>query len=303
MKFVSVIVPVYNDRERLTRCLQALQRQTYPREAYEVVVVDNGSDESPAAVTDRFERVRLVVEERRGSYAARNRGIRAAQGELFAFTDADCLPAEDWLEKGGACFERNRRCGLVAGKVDMTVCNSAQPTACEWYDRLFYMNQQSAVEEGNYGCTANLFTSRRVVEAVGSFDATLKSSGDNEWGRRVHRHGYRPVYCAEAVVQHPARTSLRTLLRKERRIAGGLVRLGEKQKTSSVPGRSATLGERMRIWMQPWRNALGVVVGSTSRRIPSVLQRLRLAGIILLVYATREFEAWRVRRGGTPKNT
>src|ERR1041384_5139232 len=94
--FVSVIVPVWNDAERLGHCLHALEKQTYPAESYEVIVVDNGSTDSVACLVAAYGRARLVSEQRPGSYAARNTGLNLARGQVIAFTDADCLPAPDW---------------------------------------------------------------------------------------------------------------------------------------------------------------------------------------------------------------
>lgn len=301
--FVSVIIPVYNDRRRLARCLEALQDQTYPEDRYEVVVVDNGSDESPARVTDRFDNVRLAVEPRQGSYAARNRGLTVAEGEMLAFTDADCVPEPQWLERGVACFAGTPECGMVAGHVKLTARRPGRPTACERYDQLFYLDQERAVKRGKYGATANLFTAKEVIRTVGPFDATLKSSGDNEWGQRVHRAGFRQVYCPEAVVRHPARHSLKELLRKELRVAGGLARIRDASSEEATEGRTVSLRERVQQLVQPFRNALGVVVGRTSRKIPSLSQRVQIAGIVLLVHVLRQLEAWRIEWGGTPKNT
>src|SRR5687767_14260928 len=95
---VSVIIPVYNDTERLLRCLEALEAQTYPRNRFEVIVVDNGSDVPVADTLNRHAGCAiLVTEPRPGGFVARNAGIERASGEILAFTDADCLPAASWL--------------------------------------------------------------------------------------------------------------------------------------------------------------------------------------------------------------
>src|ERR1044071_6513252 len=107
LPFVSVIVPVWNDSARLDRCLRALEEQTYPGDLYEVVVVDNGSDEPLGPVIERHGRASLVRETKPGSYAARNTGLAHARGEVVAFTDADCLPAPDWIEQGVARLRRD----------------------------------------------------------------------------------------------------------------------------------------------------------------------------------------------------
>ena len=92
-KFVSVIIPVYNDLKLLSTCLECLDRQTYPKTRFEVLVVDNGSDLPVQPIVSRYSNVKLEKESMPGSYAARNRGIAAARGEILAFTDADCRPS------------------------------------------------------------------------------------------------------------------------------------------------------------------------------------------------------------------
>src|SRR5688572_5665963 len=95
---VSVIIAVWNSPCQIRQCLAALERQTLPRDQFEILVVDNGSTDDTAAVAHAVPGVTVIEEARPGSYAARNRGLVAARGEYVAFTDADCLPAPDWLE-------------------------------------------------------------------------------------------------------------------------------------------------------------------------------------------------------------
>src|SRR5262245_46024865 len=102
LPFVSVIIPVYNNPDGLRRCLHALEAQTYPKSRYEIIVVDNGSDTPPADMVRAFDRVTLLEEAVPSSYAARNRGLAQARGEVIAFTDSDCIPAPDWLAHGVA---------------------------------------------------------------------------------------------------------------------------------------------------------------------------------------------------------
>ena len=113
--FVSVIIPVFNDNESLRLCLAAIAQQTYPQARYEVIVVDNNSQESTTQVVDEFEGVVLVKEPQPGSYIARNRGLLSAQGSAIAFTDADCVPALTWLEAGVTALVSEPNVGLVGG--------------------------------------------------------------------------------------------------------------------------------------------------------------------------------------------
>ena len=100
--FVSVIIPVYNDSERLKLCLEALENQTYSKDLYEVIVVDNASEEDIKSIVGQFSQAKYTYESQSGSYVARNKGISIARGEILAFTDSDCIPASDWIEKGVA---------------------------------------------------------------------------------------------------------------------------------------------------------------------------------------------------------
>lgn len=221
MPFVSVIIPVYNDSERLKTCLRALEMQTYPPEQYEVIVVDNQSDEGLDLIVAAFPHAISIVETQRSSYAARNAGILRTQGQIVAFTDSDCIPAEDWLEAGVKHLMSTSNCGLIGGKIELFFQTSGRPTAVELYDSLMHLQQHLFVNAMRFSATANLFTFKTVFDRVGLFDSRLKSGGDKEWGQRVFSAGYRLVYADDVCITHPARATFRQLRGKERRLAGG----------------------------------------------------------------------------------
>lgn len=220
--FTSVIIPVYNDWERLSRCLRALSSQTYPADRYEVIVVDNGSDKPVEPVVQRHDCATLGHESQPGSYAARNRGLELATGSVLAFTDADCVPDAEWIEQGVRCLhDAGESCGLVGGRVELFFQDPDDLNPVEKHQKLTAFSQESYLREGHYSVTANLFTRRSVVDDLGGFDASLKSSGDMEWGQRVYRAGYAQRYCPRATVRHPARRTLDEICRKEARVFGG----------------------------------------------------------------------------------
>ncbi len=219
--FVSVIVPVFNDAQRVGKCIGALLAQTYPRDRYEIIVVDNGSSDESRRVVREYP-VKLLVENAvKSSYAARNKGIQNARGEVIAFTDADCIPHPDWIEKGVGNLISTPNCGLVGGKIEIFFRQSGRPNAVEVYDSIMGFNQKEDVEIYHFGSTANVFTSKEVFDRVGLFDDRLKSGGDNQWGRRVYAAGYTLAYADDAVIAHPARHSLEQLYRRVTRLTGG----------------------------------------------------------------------------------
>ncbi len=220
---VSVIIPVFNDGERLQLCLMALAQQSYGLEHFEIIVVDNGSHElAPikAAVLP-YSNVTLAFEPTPGSYAARNLGLSLAKGEAIAFTDADCIPASDWLEKGIERLLNTPNCGLVSGKIEVFPKDASCPTAVELFELITAFPQAEHLEQMKYGATANLFTWKSVIQTVGNFDETLKSGGDLDWGVRVYDAGYQQVYAEEARLKHPARFSFKEIRQKTIRLAGG----------------------------------------------------------------------------------
>ena len=218
---VSVIVPVFNQSAGLIQCLDALGRQSCPNESYEVIVVDNGSRDEMARVREMYPGVKFAHEDKPGSYASRNCGARHARGKLFAFTDADCIPDETWIEHGSKALVDNPAVGIVGGRICLFAEDSNHLTAAELHQSVLAFRQESYVQGLRFALTCNLFTRRDLFEHTGGFEERLFSGGDAEWCQRVHSSGGEILYAEDVMVRHPARRSLRELMRQRRRTAGG----------------------------------------------------------------------------------
>jgi len=214
---VSVVVPVRDGAARIDRCLRALLAQSHPHDRLELIVVDNGSvDETRARV--RSHPVTLLVENGIASpYAARNAGIARASGEILAFTDADCAPAKDWIERGLAALDE-QAADLVGGRVRF-VC-SRPPRAAELVDAIRNLDHERSIPERGVAKTANLFVHRRVFDALGAFDGERRSGGDVAFTTRASGAGFTLVYAPDAVVEKPARRAW-ALARKQFRVGRG----------------------------------------------------------------------------------
>lgn len=295
--FVSVIVPVFNDAERLPLCLEALENQTYPKNSYEVIVIDNGSDESIEPVVARFLKARAGYEGRSSSYAARNKGISLAQGEVIAFTDADTIPSTDWIEKGVANLLRSPRCALVAGRVEIFCKDPAHPTAVELYESRMYLLQKEYVEVGRFGATANLFTFREVFDRVGLFDDHVKSSGDAEWGQRVSAYGYRLMYADDTCVAHPARYSFGQLYRRVTRVIGGLHDLNHKKSCSRID--NGFIGKGFFVdSLPPVRSSIRVLFDPGTK---GIYTKVKIIIVMFFVQYVQVWERIRLMAGGKSK--
>lgn len=297
--FVSVIIPVYNDARRLKICLAALEQQTYPSHRYEVIVVDNGSDpeEDVTDLVRSFDHVILSQELTPGSYAARNKGLTLAKGEIIAFTDSDCIPSSDWLEHGVQHLTDYPDCGLVAGRIDMFAQQPEQATAIEMYDQVVVgFPQEMLINTYKVAMTANVFTRRSVIEDIGNFRADLRSSGDGEWTQRVYSAGYGHRYVASACVAHPARATLKELTTRVARYTGGKVDRYITHETSW--------------WKRNRRVARFIVEDLTINaffhgrkviqddRIDNIGMRMKVLGLVATMQLLSAFEIVRLRVGG-----
>jgi glycosyltransferase involved in cell wall biosynthesis len=211
---VSVVIPHYDDMERLDRCLDALMSQTMTRDQYEIIVADNNSPVGLKAVEAVVAgRARVTVATTRGAGPARNAGARVARGEVLAFTDCDCVPDPAWLERGLAALAQ---ADFVGGKMEVLVPSGRPMTGAEAFEGIFAFDNERYVREKHFTVTANLFCPRDVFQKVGPFRTEV--SEDNEWCWRARELGYRLGYAGDAVVGHPARGDWAQLKSKWRRI-------------------------------------------------------------------------------------
>ncbi|MGH6782495.1 MAG: glycosyltransferase, partial [Sphingomonadaceae bacterium] len=175
--YVSVIVPHYDDLASLDRCLSALRGQTYPAERFEIIVADNMSPIGAKAVAQIIgDRGRLVSVAERGAGPARNGGVAAACGEVYAFTDSDCIPASEWLAEGVSALDRS---DFVGGGMRVLVNDAEHVTAAEALELVFAFDNQAYVERKGFTVTANLFCPAAVFAEVGGFRVGV--SEDIEW--------------------------------------------------------------------------------------------------------------------------
>lgn len=215
LPLVSIIVPVYNGEQRLPTLLSALHAQTYPN--LEILIVDNNSTDKTSEIIKADPSVRYIWEGIQGCCAARNAAMPLAQGEIFAFTDDDCIPDPEWVSEGVRSLT-NSDYHLAGGAIQFFF--SKEPGFSEWIDASLFLNQPRYVET-KFAVTANLFIRRQVFEQIGSFNGTVVSGGDVEFCRRACAHGFRITYAEAARISHPTRTTLKSLQHKAWRTGYG----------------------------------------------------------------------------------
>ncbi|NJL82562.1 MAG: glycosyltransferase [Chloroflexaceae bacterium] len=212
---VSVIVPIYNGEADVPALIGCLRRQTYPQNRVEYLLVDNNSQDGTlellkaAAQTaqEKGENWQALSENQiQSSYAARNCGIKASQGEILAFTDADCRPEPQWLEELIKPFS-DRQIGIVVGELMAFPGTSL----LERYAALTeVMSQRFLLEHPfcPYGQTANLAIRRSALGQVGLFRPYLTTGGDADICWRIQRETHWQLTSApQAVIAHRHRAN------------------------------------------------------------------------------------------------
>jgi glycosyltransferase involved in cell wall biosynthesis len=222
MPRISVVIPHLNQSEALGRCLESLTMQTLPARYFEIIVVDNGSIESPSDILTRFENVRLLREPSPGPGLARNRGVADARGEILAFVDADCRADPHWLSSASEGLEAANSSGVVGGDVRIDVRDPPHLSALEAYESVFAYRQKLYISRDGFSGTGNLAMRRGLFEAVGPFGG-IGIAEDRDWGQRARAAGIAVGYVPGMIVFHPARTTLAELrLKWQRHIAHDL---------------------------------------------------------------------------------
>jgi glycosyltransferase involved in cell wall biosynthesis len=207
---VSVIVPVRNGRTDLLRLLEALGRQTVPRDRFELVIGNDGSSDGS---TDGLETpdglVRVAAGPPRNSYAARNRAVRASRAPILAFCDSDCVPEPEWIESGIAAL---RKTDIVAGRVrfDVPQCRTVWTLLDMDASKDHEREVRNATAE-----TANLFLRRTLFDRVGGFEAEIPEFGDFDFVQRCVAEGAELSYGPDVVVWHPTRNRAKPFLRAQ----------------------------------------------------------------------------------------
>lgn len=205
MRF-SVVIPTYNRKGALRQCVRALLVQDY--DDYEIIVVDDGStDGTGQMVATEFPTVRCFSQANRGPAAARNVGIRMANGDIIAFTDDDCVAPPTWLSQLVDGYVRHPEVAGVGGYLDPPdrLLRANSIAQYDYYVSHTLYEQGDREYLGGFECPAggtNSMSYRRsVLDQVGGFDESFIYAGeDPELKLRVCQLGYQLLYVPSRLI-------------------------------------------------------------------------------------------------------
>lgn len=216
---ISVIICTRNRAGLLGCAIQSVVDQDFPKDRFEIVVVDNASSDNTAEVAQAFcDRVtlRYMREDRIGLCIARNTGWRSASGDYVVFFDDDAIARPGWLSAIGRTFDRaGSSVGVIGGRVD-PIWQASRPhwLADEIAGSLTIVHWGAAEKvitdiRREWLVGANMALPRTLLTEVGGFHPwldrvgnNLLSSGDVFLQKEIMRRGYDCIYVPDIAIEH-----------------------------------------------------------------------------------------------------
>lgn len=233
--FVSVVIPTHNNESTIRECLNSLINQSYPKDKYEIILVDDSTD-STTEIAKAYP-VKILL--RNGLPGAkRNFGIEQTKGEIIGFIDSDAIAEKDWIAKGVSHFISNKI--AVIGGPNLTPKDSPFISSCvgEVFSSQLGTSAMSAryTKDGFIARDAtetdliscNMFIRKKIVKEIGGFDETIFPCEENDLMFRVKQAGYKLLYVPDLVVYHRHKSSIKAFFKQLLRYGASRGRLVKK---------------------------------------------------------------------------
>jgi glycosyltransferase involved in cell wall biosynthesis len=191
--FCSVVIPAFNEEQDIEASLSSLVNQSYPRDRYEIIVVDNGStDRTPEIAAAHADLTLNMPDGNVG--AVRNFGIASASGAVIICTDADCVVNSDWIETGVALLEKNPKHAFGGGL-------RARENA-SWIEKYWILNESGKSTQQRALMGSSIFMWKRDLKQLGDFNETMTSGEDSDLYERALANGLEVTISPELSVSH-----------------------------------------------------------------------------------------------------
>jgi cellulose synthase/poly-beta-1,6-N-acetylglucosamine synthase-like glycosyltransferase len=215
--FVSIVVGIRNEERFIEECIESLLSLNYPKESYEIIIVDGMSTDKTRDLVLKYS-VRLLLNKRKNVAAARNLGVENARGNLVAFTDGDCKVDSQWLENlvremqnapdnvvcvGGPnlIFDTDPIFGRVVGYAQETFLGSGGSAQSKNSTKKQYVSSLP---------NCNAMYKKNAIQEVGCFDEKFLIGQDGDLNYRISKKGYKFLYIPEAQVLHHRRGTFKS---------------------------------------------------------------------------------------------
>lgn len=182
LPYVSIIIPVFNEERHLASCLTSLKSLSYPKDRYEILLVDNGSTDRTLEIARGFSDVSIHVKENVKVGAVRNYGVQKAKGSVIVFLDSDCAVSQGWLTAGVHKLTTNPD-SVVGGRYLLRDDPS-------WLEKYWILTSPGrTVSQASLlgGC---IFIPKQTFQNVGGFDENLNAGEDSDLTARLKKEHF-----------------------------------------------------------------------------------------------------------------
>jgi len=205
---ITVVIPTYNRPDRLKQCLESLEKLDYPRDQWDVIVVNDGGERS-FDVIDAYEFsfiLQKLTIPNAGPATARNHGAKQASGEYIAFTDDDCEVYPDWLS---SAVEYLNGVEAVGGQMVNAYPDSVPAETWQMYIEFLQTKIRTIDDQPILLPSNNILYHRQTFLDIGGFRESfpLPAAEDFEMGYRIFGYGYRQTYTETMKVLHHHRAT------------------------------------------------------------------------------------------------
>jgi len=197
---VSIVVPAYHCATTIGKAIQAILNQTFMGHI-ECIVVDDGSVDDTAKIIKSFSKVKYVYQHNAGPASARNKGAAMALGEIIFFTDSDCVPHSDWVEKMASHFAEPK-VAVVSGSYGIANPNSLLAQCI--HKEIIFRHQRLMPDYPKSFGSYNFCLRKKVFEEIGGFNTSYRyaSGEDNDLSYKILKRGYKIYFERSALVDH-----------------------------------------------------------------------------------------------------
>lgn len=235
----SIIVPTYNRPEQLAQCLQSFVELEYPRDKFQVIVVNDSMEISVESIVSPFQsqlNLILLTQENSGPAIARNTGSFAATGKFLVFTDDDCTVATDWLQTLETRFTKTPDC-LIGGRIINALPDNIYSTASQQLIDYLYSYYNAIPDRAKYFTSNNFALTADSFQKIGGFGSFSFSGEDREFCHRWLDAGNAAIYAPEVIVYHSHALTLRKFWQQQFNYGRGAFLFRQSISKSGAKGR------------------------------------------------------------------
>ena len=176
----SIIIPAKNEQENIVLCLDSINKLAFHKDEFEIIVVDNGSDDNTVALVKTFA-VNVYEKPELSLSELRNYGASVARGDVFAFLDADCVVTENWLNQAKSAFDDP--------DVGSTGSTPVAPENGTWVEKVWssFRTRRKNKCFTSWINSSNFIVRREMFVMVGGFNANVKTCEDVDICMRLNK--------------------------------------------------------------------------------------------------------------------